>query len=161
MYEKLANKSKKFWSQVCTLSEDECWLWRPGSADRDGYGRFSFTADGRRTHCRAHRAAYMLHHGRDVPSEVILRHACDQRLCCNPLHLAEGGHADNVRDRVERERSAAGGENGRAKLTAEDIPDIRRRLANGEGAVSISKSYGVDRACIRAIRVGRTWKLVK
>lgn len=54
--------------------------------------------------------------------------------------------------------SAAGSKNGRSKLKAGDIPEIRRRLAVGETPYAIAKAYDVDAKAIRQIAQGATWK---
>ena len=47
----------------------------------------------------------MMAHGY-VPE--VVRHACDNPPCCNPLHLLGGTHADNVADKVRRGRVPRG-----------------------------------------------------
>lgn len=44
------------------------------------------------------------------------------------------------------------------KITAEDIPDIRRELAAGVMDKDIAIKYGAHQSTIRQIRVGNTWK---
>ncbi len=46
----------------------------------------------------------------------------------------------------------------KGKLKADDIPDIRARLASGEGLQSIAERYGVHRGSIDGIARGRNWK---
>jgi hypothetical protein len=46
-----------------------------------------------------------LEHG-PIAEGVVIRHSCDNRPCCEPLHLLSGTHADNVQDRVARGRTA-------------------------------------------------------
>jgi hypothetical protein len=84
-----------FWSKVRRRAADKCWMWS-GRIDRDGYGQYS-------RNLRAHRIAFILAYG---PTTAVVRHLCDKPLCCNPAHMAEGSHADNVKDRVARNRSA-------------------------------------------------------
>ena len=69
-----------------------------------------------------HRYMYEKIYGK-ISSEV-LRHTCDNKWCINPSHLIEGTHADNVKDRVDRDRSACGEYNGRSKLTNEAVVEI-------------------------------------
>lgn len=96
----------KFWAKVDKVgkSESDCWLWK-SSKMSTGYGSFKFKSNLRLIRGLAHRLAFELATGRD-PSGLVVRHSCDVPLCCNPAHLELGTHADNVRDRVERGRSA-------------------------------------------------------
>lgn len=89
----------RFWSHVkVTLGIRGCWKWR-GAKD-GGYGVFKLLG---RT-VAAHRVAYAFVHG-DIPDGLVVRHKCHTPPCCNPTHLETGTHADNVRDRVLRDRS--------------------------------------------------------
>lgn len=60
-----------------------CRVWL-ASGDGRGYGRFWLA--GRLV--RAHRLAFVLHHGADVPPGLVLDHLCRNRGCVSPNHLA-------------------------------------------------------------------------
>lgn len=87
---------QKFWEKVDRRGPDECWPWtartfttHTNRAD-ERYGQFaSFIAS---------RVAFFLVTGID-PGELIVRHACDNPLCCNRNHLLLGTYTDNGRDR--------------------------------------------------------------
>ena len=54
-----------------------------------------------------------------------------------------------------------GESNGRSKLTASDIPNIRRDLASGEYSQDeIAEKYGVKKNAISMIKLGITWKSI-
>jgi hypothetical protein len=92
-----------------------------------------------------------------IPKGYVLRHECDNRECVNPEHLLPGTHADNVRDRVLRGRSATGSDNGRSKLTE----DLVREIKQSELPPTIlAKQYGIDRKAIYNIRQGLNWRHV-
>lgn len=55
----------------------------------------------------AHRVAYEIANG-PIPDDLWVLHSCDNPPCCNPSHLRVGTYKDNVRDRVERDRSKGG-----------------------------------------------------
>jgi hypothetical protein len=51
--------------------------------------------------------------------------------------------------------------NPQAILTEENVMDIKRRIANGEGNTSIAKDYGVSHGLISRIRLGSAWKHIE
>lgn len=51
----------------------------------------------------------------------------------------------------------AGERNGNVRLTAEDIPDIRRRIAAGDSVRVIARDYGVTKSTIHRIGTRETW----
>src|SRR5208282_6687894 len=85
----------RFWSKVSKT--DTCWFWT-GEIDRGCYGMFSYTRNDRR---KAHRVSYLLSKG-NIHDGYIICHTCDNRSCVNPDHLYIGTHADNARDRSQR-----------------------------------------------------------
>lgn len=98
-----------FWSKVEVkpdrLKRGLCWNWR-ASVDRWGYGQFKpvFGA----SPLRAHRVAWEIWSGQDVPDGMHILHSCDNPRCCNPEHLRIGTHQDNMNDKVSRGRSGLG-----------------------------------------------------
>ena len=129
-----------FWAKVARGKPDECWLWT-GMMGSTGYGSFGMT---RSTMRKAHRVAFFLTHGR-WPN--VARHTCDVRRCCNPAHLLDGTHADNVRDMVERNRVSRshqpkGSKHSQAKLTESDVALIRS-LASQRTQASLASEFGV------------------
>lgn len=91
-----------------------CWPWR-GATDTNGYGQISVSAN--RT-LRAHRAMWMLHHGKTIPVGMTLDHRCRNRRCVNPAHLEPVSAADNVRrGAIARE----GGASIRERVTVKGV----------------------------------------
>lgn len=135
-------KQKAFWSQVEKTCD--CWLWR-GSVQNGGYGIVRFVHEGCLYVLRAHRAAFVLAHGRSPQPGLVLRHTCDSKLCVRPEHLLEGTQSDNVADRHARGRDQRGASHYNAKLTEAQVLEIRRRAQAGE------------RACCSKVRTGTGW----
>ncbi len=69
---------------------DECWVWC-GSCDRDGYGRFYYEKKNR----QAHRVSFEHYHGPIVDGNDV-DHRCNRRNCCNPDHLQQVSHEENI-----------------------------------------------------------------
>lgn len=139
----------KFWSRVEVRKRNHCWPWRYDST-KDGYGDFRLS-DG--NSIQAHRVAYLIGAG-NLPRGLVVRHICDNTLCCNPKHLVIGSHADNVADRVARGRSARGEKSGRAVLTEALVLALRKSpLSDAYWATRC----GVDKTTIAAARKGETW----
>lgn len=143
----------RLWSKVERRSWGECWPWL--GALSSGYGKLYLGGSPEYTY--AHRVAYFLTFGR---WPLVGRHTCDNRRCCNPLHILDGDHADNRRDAVARGRHQHGERHWMAKLSAADIPVIRARRAAGELLSVIAADYGVTITHVNNIAARRTWKHV-
>lgn len=99
---------RKFFERIQKGAPDECWPY-VGPLDTKGYSRLHAWIDGEWGHIRGHRWAYYCATGKWSP--FLILHSCDNRACCNPAHLREGTHEDNMRDMRERGRSQAGDRN--------------------------------------------------
>lgn len=74
-----------------------CWNWT-GNLDKDGYGIFNKRDNGITTRFPAHRVAYYICKGK-IDDGLVIRHMCDNKLCCNPNHLRVGTNKENQEDR--------------------------------------------------------------
>lgn len=129
-----------------------CWVWEFGLTEA-GYGRFSALGD----QSYAHRVSYAVANG-GLPSEVVVRHRCDNRPCWNPEHLVVGSHADNVGDAVERDRICYG-DARRIKLTSDLAREIFSAYGAGETIKSLCALYDVrSTATIHGIVTRKLWR---
>lgn len=144
---------KRFWDKVAVGESDECWEWTAGRSGGRGreYGYFYIAQPKRQ--CYAHRLAYALHHGVAERSLNEIRHTCDNPLCCNPNHLRNGTHSDNIRDMWAKERQ---GQHG--KLTLKQAIEIKLRLKDGENGAELGREFKVTDSTISLIRLGKSWK---
>ena len=151
--ENLPTIAVRFWANVSKTPK--CWVWA-GSCDAHGYGQLTVTtAPYRHTTRKAHRISWALHH--DDPGDQFVLHACDNPPCVNPHHLRLGTQQDNADDTVRRGRTARGGLNGHAKLTAEMVGEAKKRCSAGESYASIAREFGVTGTTIsRSVR-GLRW----
>ena len=134
-----------------------CWLWSGTMVPNTGYGQLCINGKG----VGAHRLSWSLFFG-SAPDGLVVCHKCDVRSCVNPSHLFLGTPADNMADMKAKGRArwAIGESVSSAKLRADDIPAILKRLANGESCKKIADSYGLTDCAINAIRRGRSWSHV-
>lgn len=151
---------QRFWDRA-SPSPNGCWEWK-GARLPSGYGRLGGGTRAVTPPQRAHRVAFMLHWGVTLPSWLMVLHECDNPPCCNPDHLFLGTHADNVADMVSKGRQGThdhyGEKNPKAKLTREQVEEVKRRLAAGETQVAVARSLGISRGNIWWINKDKTWQ---
>lgn len=155
--EKLVDGEKairhRFEQQYERRNESQCWEWE-GAVLKRGYGSIKVNGSTE----RAHRIAYRLEHG-SIPEGLFALHHCDNKLCVNPSHLYLGTHEDNREDAVERDRTSHGENHHRAKLTADDVREIRQRGEN-ESQRHLANEFGISQTSVYDIINGRTWTRV-
>lgn len=126
-------------------------------ARRNGYGYTQF--QGRQY--LAHRLAFAINQWAhpDALRGVVIRHTCDNRECINVGHLMFGTTADNVMDKVSRNRQPKGEQIPQAKLSVDAVVEIRRRYEGG-GVTQrqLAKDYGVSQAAVSLVVSGVNWK---
>ncbi len=172
---------ERFWSKV-DKTADGCWLWQ-GTMLQQGYGCFKIAGK----MYKAHRVAY-LYAVDPIPVGLVLCHTCDNPRCVRPDHLFPGTYKDNMQDAMRKGRMATGdrsgarlhperrvsrdrhwshlhpecrrGElNGRARLTREQVEEIRAQYAGGNvSQFALAKAYHVAQTTISAIVRGVNWK---
>lgn len=108
---------------------------------------------------RVHRLSWLIHFG-PIPKGMFVCHRCDNRQCTNPEHLFLGSRQDNVDDMMSKGRNAdfRGELNGRAKLSAIQIKEIRALREAGVFYKTISERYGVALQVIFRICQRQSWK---
>lgn len=152
----------KFWGRVAIGQPGDCWEWQ-GFRKETGYGRIC--RGGGKGNVAAHRLAYALHYGEEPGARHVL-HSCDNPPCCNPAHLRLGDPAANARDRVERGRSRnvpKGSAHKLAKLTEEQVRDIRRRFVPGKygDSARAAREFGLSKTTVAQLLRGETWSHVQ
>ncbi len=156
---------RAFWEKV--RKEDACWIWT-GARTSQGYGNLRRNGQS----LGAHRLSWTLTVG-PIPDGMSVLHHCDNPSCVNPNHLFIGTHLDNMRDAVSKGRfkpwNATASEeelkklsqprerNGRAKLTSDQINDIRRLYSAGETQVALAAHFGIARTQIGRIVRREQW----
>jgi hypothetical protein len=149
---------QRLMKHVSVGDKDQCWLWK-GPKDRDGYGHL--TVDHK--DILAHRLSLEIFLGRPIRPELWVLHKCNNPMCVNPSHLYEGTAKDNTKDSIaagthptEKIRSGAM-VHPKAKLTAEQVVEIGKRLEAGESPSNLAKEYRVSRTRIYEIKNKKHW----
>lgn len=149
----------RFHESYQPVPESGCWLWDKATWGR-GYGSFFVTKKRPRPwNDKAHRASWVIHNG-PIPDGMHVLHKCDVPCCVNPDHLMLGTNADNINDRLSKNRPKTGvrGEsNHLSKLTAQQAKEIHRRLVSGERGTKIAAEFGISTGAVYAIKHGRSW----
>lgn len=145
----------RFQRKVDRRGPDDCWPWK-ASKDHLGYGRAYLGKP-----AGAHRVAFFIQHGHwPVPEG---RHTCagrypagdvSSRSCCNPAHIIEGTHAQNMADMRAHGR-AFGGMKG--KLTPEQVRESRA-LRGLVGQLELAHRFNVSKSTVSRAQTGYTWK---
>lgn len=155
-----------FWGRTDQSAGPEgCWPWT-GFVRRDGYGQTRVFGERRTT--GAHQYAFLLSNGW-VPSgrgrdDLLIRHKCDNKICCNPKHLETGTHAQNTADCINRGRwrypqRPSGFAAYRSRLRPDQVTLIRERRAAGEALALIAKDCGVHLETARRALKGQTYAI--
>ena len=154
--------AQRFWNSVDKGDGAGCWSWTAGTDDR-GYGRITCEL-GRCV--PASRYSWYLHQG-PIPADAFVCHHCDNPTCIRPDHLFLGTHADNMADmdakgrRRSGTRSQNGSQNFSAKLTENDVADMRHRYTGATGQqAALAREYGISRSTVSEILLGRRWRHV-
>lgn len=144
------------------VRQSGCWAWKSRPM-ANGYVRVKHQGK----IVKGHRASWLLFRGA-IPEGLYVCHHCDNRACTNPDHLFLGTQQDNVNDCWAKGRGGSG--NGRrkqrlgrhrrgseiewAKLTEEEVRDIRSgRLTRAEFALA----YKITKAAIYKIIHRKSW----
>lgn len=124
------------------VSETGCWEWTRSTDGR--YGHIWLLGQ----RFKAHVAAAILWKG-VVTRTRVLRHQCDNPLCCNPDHLRPGTQKQNRWEASERGRTPG--------LSGREVARIRNLLTRGHSYSTVAERVGchyttvmrIDRGVIR------------
>lgn len=138
---------------------NDCWIWK-GHKNNQGYGQFDIHTK----KWAAHRLSYTIFIG-NIPKGMFILHRCDIPACVNPSHLFLGTQKDNMLDAQSKNRlfipNSRGEQNGRNKLTEQDIYDIREMIEQGYYLREIADKFGVGISTIFDIKSGKNWGWLK
>jgi len=146
---------ERFWSKVNKSGPNGCWVWT-ASVDSNGYGKIFYQGK----LIRASRMVWFLMF--DEWPEAVL-HRCDNPPCVNPAHLFKGTQSDNLSDMRQKGRhryeAHSGVDNGRAKVTEEQVKQIRELCKRGDLTQrEIGKLFGLSNQMVSRIAAQQAWK---
>jgi hypothetical protein len=128
-----------------------CLAW-PFGRNKWGYGKLRY----RGTVVGAHRVMCAEAHGKPPSPTHEAAHSCGKGHlgCISPAHLSWKTPTENQADRIIHGTDIRGDRHRRAKLTGQQVKEIRQSpYSNNE----LSKIYGVSVCNIRLIRQRKTW----
>ena len=145
----------RFHTKVERRGPDECWPWLDSLDGTNGYGRMSVGTRilGNQQLLGAHVLAQVLGNRDLLPGEHAL-HRCDNRGCCNPVHIFGGTNNENIADKVAKGRAKFrdNPRDSRSKLTCEQVAAIQVDPRRG---VDIAAEYGISQQRVCDLRNGR------
>jgi hypothetical protein len=157
-----------------------CWIWL--RSKNSGYGNVWVRELGRAV--MAHRYAWELEIG-PIPEGMIVGHYCDHPTCVNPDHLYLGAFSDSAQYMVEKghhgahlhpekhsrgdhhylrlhpEKVLRGEQSSRAKLTEEQVKEIRRLRQAGMTLEQLAIRFDIAPTSINRICNGERWNHVE
>ena len=158
---------EKWFYEQKSITSTDCWEWTRGM--NSGYGVLRVN----KLPMLAHRFSLQLYLKHPIEKNIEVRHMCHNTKCINPIHLQEGTHSENMADMVNAGRQAKGeflssrckipirdkirGENnGRVKLTLEQVIEIRNNTLESQRCIGMK--YGISGTQVSRIKNGESWK---
>lgn len=145
-----------FFEAAMLLDTDDCIEWPYGS-DRHGYGYV--LVNGKRV--AVARLACAREHGDQSPGDEAAHGPCNNHACFNRRHVSWKSHADNIEDRKRDGTNPVGVRHGLARLTDNDVREIRRLQASGEMGKDIAARFGISRGAVSNIVNRKRWTHVQ
>ena len=126
-----------------------CWVWTGGhkSPPQLPYGWFTLDGGRRQT---AHKVSFEMANGPVAPGLCVL-HRCDNPKCVRPGHLTTGTQAENMADKMVKNRHST-------KLSDDDVRAMRRMIQDGSSAAHAGRMFGISRSTAHSIAHGRLWR---
>jgi hypothetical protein len=144
------------WLEAAAKHEgDDCLIW-PFARDHNGYG-VRVTKGHTQT---ASRAICLLAHGEPPTPKHHAAHTCNAGHlgCVNPRHLTWKTAKENAADKFGAGTQPLGETHYKAKLTAEQIRQMRDEIAAGDQPVTvIARKYGLHPGSAYGIRDRKRW----
>ena len=147
----------KFYSTFITEEED---IWKDMNTHlSNGYPRVCLrNGKNKGKNVRIHTIVAHYFIGSRPKTAQLVRHLDSNKLNNDVLNLAYGTYVDNENDKILN--GTWNTRNGGAKITPEQVQEIRVKLKNGEAQKRLADDYGVSRPTITRIANYNIWKNV-
>lgn len=136
---------KLFLSKINITTDNECWNWmgRKGRGD-DQYGKFDIQ-NGQRYYFVAHRLAYY-YFKNEWAGYLLVRHKCNNKLCCNPNHLVLGTDQENSQDAAKDGLLSNKNPNQyKSRFTKDDVEKMIKMRQERKTMNEIAKSFNLGK----------------
>ena len=151
----------RFWNKVNKqgpmshqLSLGRCWVWMASKVPGRQYGTFMLN---QKVH-RSHRVSWAFAFG-PIPVGMFVLHKCDNPSSVRPSHLFLGTQVENMSDASRKKRICHGSKHPCAKLTEENVIEIRKRYASGNITTrALGLHYSVGGGSISRIITRQIWR---
>lgn len=140
---------ERFWSRVEIGDDDDCWVNTFNPSDE--YGRMNIQNKME----AAHRIAWTIING-EIPVGYDLHHraTCSKR-CCNPSHLSLVTHVEHsALTNALGQVNIYGENNGSARLTDEQVQQIKRLQSQGVSCRKVAAVFGVSNQYVSRLSRG-------
>ena len=135
--------------------------WRGGQVlkqftDADGYCRVNLSRLGVVHSVTVHSLVLLAFVGPPEPGQEV-RHGPNGQLDNRITELCWGTRLEQADDKNRDGTMARGERQGNAKLTADDIREIRRRSALGESQFDLAAAFGISQPHVSRVVLRQTW----
>ncbi len=125
-----------------------------GGIDKDGYRRLVLCTKDKRIYRRVATLVCEAFHG-NRPDNKEVRHLDGSRSNNSADNLTWSTHQENITDKIKHGTTLRGERSPRAKLTVNDVREIR---ASSETISKLSKRFKVSTYAVWCVRSRKTWK---
>jgi hypothetical protein len=126
--------------------------------DDRGYGRVGLWRNGQKKMMLVHRLVCMAFHGLPIDPSLDACHDDGRPSNCRPDNLRWDTRSGNFADQERHGTRRIGAAHWRARLTRDQVIEIRRLLAGGKFQRDIAAEFGVAQTTIHRIATGESYK---
>ncbi len=127
-----------------------CLEWT-GLLNKGGYGKSTFNHQTKIVHRLVWEAA-----NGPIPLGIWVLHECDNRRCIELSHLFLGTPQDNTDDMISKKRHSHGEITKTAKLTQQQVVEIKRRLGSCS-QTQLAREFSISNTQMSRIATNQSW----